>query len=719
MNPWEKYAQPQTPGPWAKYQAQPAQTQSSGQSVIATTGDGGRVVRAADGSMSFTSPSYATSDPAIIAKIMEGAKPADVVKQDFYEDAITQHPIAARGAAAISGVPFVGSWMDEAVGLASPTAADAMRFSQKAMSETRPGQDMSLKLGAGLLAAVPAAIAAAPSVIGGATSLAGQVIRGAIGGAAVGATEGAVYGAGDQSGAGRGANAGTGAAIGGGLGGIIGGAAPALATGAANLLQRVRNTPEKTAAAAIGVTPEATRLLGRVFASDAPDVAAAQLGRSGPSGMLADVGPTAQSVLDTAMQAPGPAARLGKTRIEERAANALKSVNQGLDDVLGQPQGIKDLQAEIRNSTQEARSSAYDAAYSQPIDYASEAGRGLENLQSRLPGKAISYANELMRLRGENSKQILADIGNDGSVKFTRLPDVRQWDYIKQALDQMAESGDGAGAMGGQTRLGSAYQGLARTIRDALATSVPEYRTALQTAADPITRIKGVELGTKILSPTMTREAVSNAVKGATAPEKEAIKAGVRQRIDDTLANVAAVASDPNIDAREARKALALLTSRAARDKLRLLVGSDAAKSLMARIDEASAALGLRANVATNSRTAGREMTKQFIGDTVQPSPMTQLAQGRPINAVQAIMENLTGSTKRDLGKREANILAEVTDVLTRSGNRDAVNALRIIQTANESQPISEQSAREIAKAFVAATGSTGYLQARQGLEAK
>jgi len=48
-----------------------------GQPVIATTQDGGKVYRMPDGSLAFSSPGMSTTNPDTIAKIMEGATPAD------------------------------------------------------------------------------------------------------------------------------------------------------------------------------------------------------------------------------------------------------------------------------------------------------------------------------------------------------------------------------------------------------------------------------------------------------------------------------------------------------------------------------------------------------------------------------------------------------------------------------------------------------------------
>src|SRR5690606_4306882 len=139
--------------------------------------------------------------------------------------------------------------------------------------------------------------------------------------------------------------------------------------------------------------------------------------------------------------------------------------------------------------------------------------------------------------------------------------------YITRALNDLAEAGEGSGALGGQNALGRAYQNLSREIRDTLRDLVPEYGTALETSADPIRRSKAVELGSRLLSRGMTRDQVSEAVRGMTGPERQALAQGVRSQIDDAMANVTRSVQDGDMPAREAIKALRDLSSRANREK--------------------------------------------------------------------------------------------------------------------------------------------------------
>lgn len=545
------------------------------------------------------------------------------------------------------------------------TYDQALSYLQQDIENTRKARPYMT--GAGEIAGAVAApmVGMAGRAIAAAPSLGAKMLAGG----AAGAVQGGLYGAGSADPGERAQGAGTGALV----GGMVGAAAPLVIRGGEKVVEAGRNALARRAASgetaqALGVSRPAAKAMQGVIGADDPVQMAEALRRAGPDAMLADAGPTTAGALDAALQSPGRGARVGMERVEKRAADALTKITGTLDDVLGKPQGAETAQAAIRQGTAATRQAVYDAAYAAPINYADDTGRALEGLLPRVPGKVIADANRLMQLDGDVSRQIMAQIGDDGSVAFQRMPDVRQWDYIKRALDQAASAGEGQGALGGQTPLGRAYQGLSRTIRDRLAAAVPEYRTALDTAADAISQTKGIETGYSLLRAGTTRESIREAVKGATKPEIAAIRQGVRSYLDDALANVRAVASDPNIDAREARKALAELTSRASREKLNLILGAKEANKLTMALSQTTSALGLRAQVATNSKTFGRQMFGQQLEDLTAPGVVGQLGQGSPLQAAKRGISNLTGMSPGAISARQERIRSELADVLTRQG---------------------------------------------------
>lgn len=671
--PWEDF-QPQAAqedGPWADL-VPAVQSHHSERRAIASTKDGGTIWELPDGKRVFSSSGYSTSDPDQVAKLMEGATPADVSKSGWNEAAIDQNPVRARALKAVEGVPFVGSYADEAVGAVyGDQARDAWRMTSKAMDEEMPWQSGGLQLAGGIAATVPALMAAGPSVA--AESLGGNMLRGGI----LGGIEGAV------SGFGRGEDGGRiGSAVSGGLiGGGIGAAVPVIAQGVGAAYRGVRNALAEhrgigRVADNLGISGRAGRLLSDTLGMD--DAARMRNALNRPDSMLADAGPSVQGALDAAIQSPGEGARVALGRIDDRASAAGGRLANALDGAMGAPQGLNASQAAIRQGSAGARSSAYSEAYAQPIDYASEAGTRLEGLLTRVPGKAIQDANRLMQLDGDTSRQILASVADDGSVTFRQMPDVRQWDYIKRALDQAAASGEGQGALGGQTPMGRAYQGLARTIRDGLAEAVPEYRAALDTAADAIGQVQGVRFGAQMLRPGTTREEVADFLAGATGAERAAIRQGVRQQIDDALANVRAVATDQNVDARQAYKAMTDLSSPSAQTKMEMLLG-DEWPAVRQALDDTAQALGLRARVATNSRTFGRQQFGQMLDDSMEPGA---LARGEPIGTARSVWQRFTGSSPAQIQRAKRSVRNELADVLTRPNALATLNALENARAA-------------------------------------
>jgi hypothetical protein len=690
--------------------------QAVGDAVVThTTRDGGRIMQMPDGTQSFVSPGMSTSNPVRIAKIMEGATPAEASRAGMQEEYIQSRPVASRAATAVSGVPFIGSYADEAVGAVfGDPARDEMRFAQEAMQETRPVQSMGLQVAGGLAAAAPLAIAGSGSQVAQALmsrapqSLAGKTIAGALAGGGLGATEGAIYGYGMGDEGDRGQSAMQQAEFGGGVGAAIGAVSPALGRGIRGIAGRLLNNPERAAGAALGVSPEVARV-ARSLVGQEP-MAAANVARGGQNAMLADAGPAAQGMLDAALQVPGPGQAAGMRAIEGRAAQAGQNINQALDQVMGAPQGVQTSRDAIRDASRPQVNQAYEQAYSTPIDYAAPEGRAIEEIIGRIPAskiqKAIADATDRMIYDGAPSPQIMATIGDDGKVTFQQMPNVMQLDYIKRAFDQIAR--DGTDPITQRMSSDAAFAArIARDLRGAVSDAVPSYRGALSQAADSMGQQAAVDFGATLLRPQVTREVARGRIEDMTEAELRAARQGVRSQIDDALANVRAVASDQNVDARQATQAFRDLSSPSARQKLRDLLG-DEADFLFSELDEAGQALGLRAAVASNSRTAARQQGNEMIDQLSDVNPLRRAA-SNPVRAYRETMDEIMGIGPEAMTERAQAVRAELIDLLTRSGNADAQRALTILQDVNIGQPIAEAQAKLVADAAMKAIGISGY----------
>lgn len=420
----------------------------------------------------------------------------------------------------------------------------------------------------------------------------------------------------------------------------------------------------------VGISRPAADILTRAMNADGTlgNQAAANMSQAGPRAMLADAGPNTMSLLDTAIARSGPGSRIALDAVEARASSANDDIIEALNAGLGRPQGVHTTGNALRTGSGPTRQAAYEAAYSAPIDYSGDAGRAIEELMPRVPGNVIATARRMMQAEGVQSQQMFAQVADDGSVTLNRMPDVLELDYITRALNQAASSGEGQGALGGITDMGRIYRNLARDIRGATKEAVPQYASALESAATPIQQREALEFGATILRPNIARDEAADIVSGMTGPQREYARQGVRSQIDEALANVRAVVSDPNLDAREAKKALGDLSSRAAREKISLLIGDDeVAQAMFRRLDEATRSLELRANVATNSRTFARENMNSTVEGYINDGAWNQALQGKPVNAAQSIIQALTGRNAQGRTEISDRVFSEIAQLLTQS----------------------------------------------------
>jgi hypothetical protein len=538
--------------------------------------------------------------------------------------------------------------------------------------------------GAGLLPSAPAG-----------SSLAARALVGAGEGGALGGLYGFGSGEGLQD---RVNEAGFNAAIGGALGGLV----PALASGGASIYRNVadRFAKERVARAA-GVRPEVARMLADVTNADATlgPTGAANMARAGNEAMFADAGPNARKVLDYTIQKGGPGAVLARQRIDQRLGRDSAAMTSMLDQTLGTPEGILASQNAIRQAAKPGVKAAYEVAENTPINYATPEGMAVEDIINRIPGRfksqAIQRANERLAYEGRPNLQIMADIADNGSVSFREMPNVMQADAIKKALDEIARDGTDIG--GKMTAEAAFASRMARDLRDAVASAVPEYATALKTAADPLSRIAATEAGGSLLSDRVTRDQAAMMLDRMSGAEKTAARQGVRSFIDDQMARVKTAFTDPNIDAREAASAIKNLSRRANRDKLTTLLGEAEAKTLFDELDRVSQSFGLKASIAENSKTFAREATDEMVKSMTEPGAVGTLAQGKPVNAAQRVIQYLTDQTPEAIKGRQDAIISDVAEFLTRPSSQ-AVPQFKAVQDFGEKLYANDKTAKEISR---------------------
>jgi len=702
--------------------------------VIAQTGDKGRVLEQ-NGTRFFVSPGFSTSDPDRISQILQGANAGELSRRSFDEQAIAAAPIAARATKFVEGVPFAGTFVDEALGaVLGPEAKAGIRAQSGAMDRQRPGQSIAAGLGGGVAGTIAAAGAlparatqaigaALPSIAQSLRTVPGLLTAGGIGGA-TGALEGAVAGAGmgtdPES---RARMASTGATIGGVAGGTLGAAAPLLTKAADNVVSLFRRSDVSSISRDLGISQNAAKVIKNTF-DQGGDMAQAQanLQRAGSEAMIADAGEAAQALLDAAAASGGTASQTVRGAIDARASRTASALDQTLDQTLGKPPvGPQTAVSDIARRTAPQRAEAYEKAFDNIIDYASPEGEAVTDALSRISPKvlndAIEEANEQLLASGQSASRIRASLNKAGDVVLSDNPTVRQLNEIKIALGSLAE--DAKGDLGAATTKSRRFGALASGLRDAIGGAAPDYNRAVQLGGDAIGERNAFELGASLLKPQTRIEDVANLLGDSPSlAQIEAAKSGLRDTINKTLGDVRAIASDPNMDARQLRQALNVLGSDNAKAKARELLGREA-DALFSQIAEAEQSLLVRSATARGSQTAARQAQQRTVEDITSPGLLGTAMRGEPIDASKRLVQAVTGQTDEFSAEQRQRIFGDIARALTEARGDDARKALTSIDRAISGQALTDAQTNQIAKALADVGFVSGTAGATRGLLAE
>lgn len=495
-----------------------------------------------------------------------------------------------------------------------------------------------------------------------------------------------------------------GAVLGAGVGGTIGAVTPAIGGMVGRGVQAVddwaRNTAiGKQVGGALGIGPEAARVVTEFAGRESPQDVAAILARSGDEAMLADI-PSLTGVLDATINSPAPGARMASDRISSRAASGGDEI---MDAVRGGQAGpfVGPIAAErgINATTRAAANPKYEAAYNTIIDYATPEGMAIEDLMKRIPAdklnKAFNTATDRMVYDGYPKAQALIELAEDGTATLKELPNVMQLDYLKRAFDEIAQAGEDP--LTGKLTPDAAFAArVARDIRNATKEAVPEYADALSTAATGIRAGEAVRKGGKILDANLTVEQARDIIKDATPAELRLIKDGLAAQFEHKIGNVKAVASDRSVDAREASRAWSDLSSRNTKEKLRMVFGDDWPQ-FEEVLDRAGSGVGLRADVAANTKTVQRQETNKMIDDITAPGAVRS---GQPLNVARNVWGGMTGGSADAVASLRMGIRSEIADILTRQGGtpQQAISEISKALSANPGNPAAGDIAKILAE---------------------
>ena len=632
----------------------------------------------------------------------------------------------------LRGVPFLREYVDEiqgattrGLGLGETQAkidTQVVRELDKQFREQNPKTALGLNIAGGVGSTAPLlGFTGLPSFATASRPFLRNLLLSTGVATGLGATEGAISGFGmGETPEERGAKARTEGLLGGTLSGILGAISPAVGSTVKNVysfgkdkLKGAQELTNKTVASALNISQDAARILRDAISGDDVGSIRRNLKAAGDDSMLAQGSQSLSSLLDVASQSSGAAKSIASKNIIESTNIMINKLSDTFDNLLGSPVAKDQLIKNLKKGSSSKTDELYRNAYTTPIDYSGDQGQKLLRLLKAVPGGAVKDANSLLKvdsaLGNINPKQIKVTVGKNGELSFSELPSTTQLDYITRGLNNFAD--EGKGAFGGMSAKGSKFVALSKEIRNVLKDLNPNYKLAVDNAADNISRAKGINFGYGMLSKSVKRNDVIEFTKNSSAPEIASVKQGVRSYIDDVVSDVNRIASDPDQDSREIRKILTVLTSNASRAKMVTLLGARDGTKLMKQLGEATRLLNLKANVSDNSKTFARTLVSDTIKDLSDVSPLKALKQGEIPSAFKKLVQVISGATEQKQSQEAKNILKDITKVLTERSSSARTNlpatsdeVLDILARVNRNEPVTEAEAQRIAKAVLAAT---------------
>lgn len=586
-----------------------------------------------------------------LSSTLEGIPVAGPILQTGVEN------VAAGIGSAISGKPF------------SQVRSEMGGIVDRAQ-EDHPYISAAGNVAGAVLGTVPM-VMAAPSAFGaGGGNLALRMGASGLSGGVIGGADAAVRSGGSPEAIKKGAAWGLGL----GAGAPLAGAAIGKAVG--SLASRMRGP--SGARAPTG----AQRAISRAASSDGIDDVAARLADAGDSAMPMDLGPNLQRQAGALAATPGKGQEIIRSAIANRQQGSGSRIASALDDVLGQPVDTLAVADDIIAKRSAAAKPLYDAAYRKAVPFTRE----LEDLLKRPTiGKALAKAQSLAADEGIPSPQWFANVADDGSVAIKNVPDVRQLDLTKRALDDMIS----AAQRGGNNNEARVFTGLKDQLTKLVDAAVPEYAAARKAFSGPSSVLDAIEAGKSVFSRKVTpAELLRDMSKMGTA-EREAFQQGARAQVADIMGTA-------RNDALAARNAFGTGYNK---EKLELIVGKENAAKMLRAIDSEALFTRTRDVVTGNSETAARVAAMQEVGAGAKtPGLIKNAGNMRFGDVVENLGDKVFGAAKTAAQNK---LNQELAEILTGKGSIG--EALKVAQAAQARGEITAAQSRQITNAILIA----------------
>lgn len=397
---------------------------------------------------------------------------------------------------------------------------DYERRKMDEFSQNAPVASALSQIGGGLLTGIPAGAKAAGTATGRAVAsrLASQGLLGRMGtqaamGAGAGGVTGAIGGAGAAESVGDiPAEALQGGVVGAVAGGLLGGATEGAISAGRATAEAVKRARNPMYQASRNLEKAAQR------AGTTVDDMLTRAEAMGPDATLADTSDAAREMLETVTNQPGAARGEALGLLESRS----KKAGQALLSDLGPGKKFETLSA-LKDYRLKVASPQYKKAFEQGVPHTDNLEKVFQDIEEFAPG-VWDQAKKLGKLK-------LANAGDEisGSALGDARPSLQGWQYVKERLDDMVD----AAYRGGNGKAGEAIKGVRSRLLAELDSLNPDFAQARSKWAGAAQFEEMMGSASKFM--TAPAGEFENMVKGLSKIDREAVKVGAIQAIEDRV----------------------------------------------------------------------------------------------------------------------------------------------------------------------------------------
>ena len=421
--------------------------------------------------------------------------------------------------------------------------------------------------------------------------------------------------------------------------------------------------------------------------------------------MLADADVATQVITDAVAAAGGESASTVNTALKHRVnttyQNLDTAMNQNIADLPYMDKPFDDIKADPAEiaaanalKSRPARNKAYKKAYAHQIDYLTPKGEAVKNalddIDEDILTEILSGINQTIKKSGDDITELTLNRTTDAAgkeiIKLGSMPTMKQLDYIKRALSDIAYKSPGV------LEAGKILPALSQRAKDALSLRYklsealkdanPAYRKAVKLGQDKITRENALEMGYSMLSLEVSPAMVTRMLKDAGEAELAYARMGIRANLEAIIGRMRPTPSRM-ANSKELDEMWKTLSSRDNRSILKLVLGPKEFKKMVKELDKAEVAIKLRVSVAENSKTAIRGNVLKSIDDVTNEAASIRqtMAEGRGIEATRKIIQRIN-ETEAISRKHKKLILKELANAMTGARGKAAMEQLKAVYNA-------------------------------------